>query len=277
MNLCRPYIQFLLLGALLLFPTIVPAQTLPSLPKDSRIQRGSLACGVRYYMVTNPSAKGYAHIAVIQRDTPLSDASREQLDPAFLSRMGVAPGEEGYVSDVDGSTVYHFRDVPFYRPEVVDSMLLYSFARVALSKAEQAVVVSGDIDPVELKKKIDIFSMLVPKMLVKENHRPDYVWEPSPAPSVQFRDGREAMVSVTYSCSRIPFPFMNTAQALVTDLFAQELRILLWHRLERALREAGIAYGDIGFTTLRSEDYGGDERYTVRVTVAPDSTTRRCA
>ena len=242
MNLCRQYSRFLLLLALLFFSTIVPAQTLPSLPKDSRIQKGSLACGVRYYMVTNPSAKGYAHIAIIQRDTPLSEASRQQLDPAFLSRMGVAPGEDGYVSDVDGSTVYHFRDVPFYKPEVLDSMLLYSFARVALSKAEQAVVVSGDIDPVELKKKMDIFSMLVPKMLVKENHRPDYVWEPSPAPWVDAYPSHSpvAEISVTYAGARVPFDYMNTAQAIVSDLFGEEAQAIVRHRLSRNLRDAGI-------------------------------------
>ena len=272
MNLGRQYFRFLLLVALLFFSTIVPAQTLPSLPRDSRIQKGTLACGVRYYMVTNPSAKGYGHIAVIQRDTPLSESAREQLDPAFLSRMGVAPGEEGYVSDVDGSTVYHFRDVPVYRPEVLDSMLLYSFARVALSKAEQAVVVSGDIDPVELKKKMDIFSMLVPKMLVKENHRPDYVWEPSPAPWVDAYPSPSpvAEVSVTYAGARVPFDFMNTAQAIVSDLFGEEFQAILRHRLSRNLRDAGIPYGTIGFRSLRSMDYGGDERYTVTVTVAKE-------
>lgn len=272
MNLGRQYFRFLLLVALLFFSTIVPAQTLPSLPRDSRIQKGTLACGVRYYMVTNPSAKGYGHIAVIQRDTPLSESAREQLDPAFLSRMGVAPGEEGYVSDVDGSTVYHFRDVPVYRPEVLDSMLLYSFARVTLSKAEQAVVVSGDIDPVELKKKMDIFSMLVPKMLVKENHRPDYVWEPSPAPWVEAYPSPSpvAEVSVTYAGARVPFDFMNTAQAIVSDLFGEEFQAILRHRLSRNLRDAGIPYGTIGFRSLRSMDYGGDERYTVTVTVAKE-------
>ena len=262
--------KVLLLLALLFYSTIVPAQKLPSLPTDSRIQKGTLACGVRYYMVTNTSAKGYADIAVIQRDTPLSAAVREQLDAAFLSRMGVAPGEEGYVSDVDGSTVYHFRDVPFYRAEVLDSMLLYSFARVGQSKAEQAVVVSGDIDPVELKKKMDIFSMLVPKMLVKENHRPDYVWEPSPAPWVDAYPSTSpvAEVSVTYAGARVPFDYMNTAQAIVSDLFGDEFQAILRHRLSRNLRDAGIPYGHIGLESLRSMDYGGDERYTVKVSVA---------
>ena len=256
--------------AAVIFSTIVPAQNLPSLPSDSRIKKGTLRCGVTYYMVSNPSAKGYADIAVIQRDQPTSAAPLDKLDPDFLSRMGVAPAEDGYLSDVDGSTVYHFRNVPFYRAEVLDSMMLYSFVQVALSKAQQAVVVSGDIDPVELKKKMDIFSMMVPRMLVTENHKPDYVWEPSPAPWVEMYPGAApvATVSVTYAGARVPFDQMNTAQAIVSDLFGHELQVVVRHRLARNLKDAGIPYGNIGFQSLRSMDYGGDERYTVKVQVA---------
>ena len=256
--------------ALLCFATSVPAQSLPSLPVDSRIRKGTLPCGVTYYMVTNPSVKGYADIAIIQRDQPSSAAPLNELKASFLARMGVAPSEDGYVSDVDGSTVYHFRDVPFYRPEVLDSMLLYSFAQVTLSKAQQAVVVSGDIDPVELKKKMDIFSMMVPRMLVKENHKPDYVWEPSPAPWIEFypADSPVTEVSVTYAGARVPFDYMNTAQAIVSNHFGDELQVILRHRLIRNLKEAGIPYGHIGFSSLRSQDYGDDERYTVKVSVA---------
>lgn len=240
---------------------------LPPLPVDSRIQKGTLPCGVSYYMVTNPLEKGYADVAIVQRDEPLSAAKREGLQSAFLGRMGITPGEEGFLSDVDGSTVFRFNHIPFYKSEVLDSTLLFTFAQVAASKAQQAVIVSGDIDVVELKKKLDIFSMMVPRMLVKEHHRPDYVWEPSPAPVVNIRPDGEAEVGVTYSSARIPFVHMNTAQALVTDLFGADFQVLLQHRLERAFRDAGIPYGAIGFRSLRSGDYGGDERYTVYVRV----------
>ena len=267
MFLSRHKYHIVLFCALLLLSRIVPAQNLPSLPMDPNIRKGTLGCGVTYYMVTDPSQKGYAQLAVVQRDEPLSETAREGLRGRFFARMGIAPTPDGFLTDIDGSTVYRFRDVPFYRPEVLDSMLLYTFARVAASKAEQAVIVSGDIDPVELKKKMDIFSMLVPRMLVKENHQPDYVWEPSPAPVVRFLPGNSASVAVTYAGSRIPFSSMNTAQAIVTDLFGIEFRHLMDHRLRRNFRDAGIPFGDIRFEALRSGDYGGDERYTVRVQV----------
>lgn len=262
----------LTLCALLSFSRIVPAQPqLPPLPVDSRIQKGTLGCGVTYYMVTDPTVKGYADVAIVQRDEPLSAAKRSTLKPQLLSRLSIAPGPDGYLLDTDGSTVYRFCRVPFYRAEALDSTLLYTFGLVAQSKAQQAVIVSGDIDAVELKKKLDIFSMLVPRMLVKNSHQPDYVWEPSPAPSVQFYPDGCARVSVTYNGARIPFPYMNTAQALVTDLFGLEFQVLLQHRLERNFRAAGIPYGSIDFHALRSADYGDDERYTVSMRVAQEN------
>ena len=254
--------------ALLCFSITVPAQpSLPSLAQDKHISKGTLGCGVTYYMVTAPQKKGYADVLIVQRNEPLSASKRDGLSSAFFARMGIGPGPKGYISDEDGSTVYRFTDVPFYKPQVLDSTLLYTFARVAESKAEQAVIVSGDIDAVELKKKMDIFSMLVPRMLVKENHMPDYVWEPSPAPSVIFHPDGEAQVSVTYSGSRIPFAYMNTAQSVVSELFGRELGVLIRHRLERDLKDAGIPHGEIGLRALTSADYSGDERYTVSVKV----------
>jgi len=240
---------------------------LPPLPVDKAIQKGSLPCGVAYYMVTAPAEKGYADVAVVQRDEPLSQDKKEGLDAGFFARMGIAPGPEGYISDVDGSTVYRFAHVPFYKAEVLDSTLLFAFARVAESQAQQAVIVSGDIDAVELKKKMDIFSMLVPRRSLKDVHKPDYVWEPSPAPVVRSTSEGPSEVAVTYSSARIPFELMNTAQAVVTGLFGEEFQELLRHRLARNLREAGIPYGEIGFRVQNTEDYGGDERYTVYVRV----------
>ena len=254
--------------ALLLGSITVPAGAqLPPLPMDPAIRKGSLPCGVAYYMVTAPAEKGYAEVAIVQRDEPLSQDKKDGLDAGFFARMGIAPGPEGFVSDVDGSTVYRFSRVPFYKGEVLDSTLLFAFARVAESRAQQAVIVSGDIDAVELKKKMDIFSMLVPRMSLKDVHQPDYVWEPSPAPVVRSSAEGPSEVAVTYASARIPFELMNTAQAVVTGLFGEEFQELLRHRLARNLKEAGIPYGKIGFRVLDSEEYGGDERYTVYVRV----------
>jgi hypothetical protein len=253
----------------------VPAADLPTLPVDRRIQRGTLGCGATYYMVTNSTEKGYADIAVIRREEAPSGESGRTLDPGFFSRMAIAPGPEGYMSDNDGSTVFRYRKVSTANQEVLDSTLLYTFGQMALSRSEQAIIVAGDIDPVELKKKMDIFSMLVPRILVKEAHAPDYVWEPSPAPYVVVSEvpgKKDVEISVTYSSARIPQALMNTPQTLATNILAKEYQTILGHRLERNLRDAGIPYGEITFSSLRSSETGGDERYGVAVNTFPEFT-----
>lgn len=253
----------------------VPAADLPTLPVDKRILRGTLGCGATYYMVTNTTEKGYADIAVIRREESPSDNAARSLDTDFFSRMAIAPRPEGYMSDNDGSTVFRYQRVATGNPQVLDSTLLYTFGQMALSRSEQAIIVAGDIDPVELKKKMDIFSMLVPRILVKEAHAPDYVWEPSPAPYVVVNaiPGKsDVEISVTYSSARIPQALMNTPQTLATNILAKEYQTILGHRLERNLRDAGIPYGEIRFSSLRSSESGGDERYGISVNTAPEFT-----
>jgi len=263
-------LQYLLAAilALLLQSIIVPAQSvLPQLPTDSRIKHGTLGCGASYYMVTDPVQKGYAQIALVQKGDSLTPS--KEVCPNFLSRMGVAPGPRGYLSEQDGNTVYRFHDVRFYNPEVLDSVLLYTFEKMAACHAPQAVIVSGDIDAVELKKKMDIFSLLVSRLPEAPEEDP-YLWQTRIAPVVRYSTEGPAIVSAAYTCPRVPQDDMNTAQALVTDLFSLEFKLLLGHRLEVNLREAGIPYGSIDFISRRSVDSSEDEEYAVQVSVAPE-------
>ena len=257
-------------AALLMHAITVPAQTsLPQLPADARIERGVLGCGAAYYMVNDPVRKGYAQIALVRKGEAPSADGVAALQTDFLGRMGVVPGPDGYLAEKDGSSVYRFGDVRFYRPEVLDSVLLYTFNCMAASTAPQAVIVSGDIDAEELKKKMEIFSMLVSRLSDVEEDAP-YEWTANPAPRVElFREGA-ASVEAAYAGARIPRSYMNTAQALVTDLFGRELGLLLEHRLQIAFREADIPVGGIGFCSRGSDDAAGDEEYAVRVKVAPE-------
>ena len=251
----------------------VPAAGLPTLPVDSRITKGTLGCGVTYYMVSNPSAKGYADIAVVRRNEAPSEEARKSLSPGFFSRMKIAPRPDGYMSDNDGSTVFRYENIAFYRPEVLDSTLLYTFDQIAQSRSEQAIIVCGDIDQVELKKKMDIFSMLVPRILVKEANVPDYVWEPSPAPvvTVNTEPGRKVSeISVSYTSARTPYQLMNTPQFLVTDILAKEFHAVVGHRFKRNLRDAGIPVAYLRYGAVTSFNSAGDERYTVTVGTSPE-------
>ena len=260
--------HILLSLVLLTFSRTVPAQVLPSLPVDPKIQKGTLRCGVAYYMVKNDDVKGYADFAVIRRGEAPTRESLEGLNTKFLSHSGIAPRPGGFFKEFDGSTVLHLDRVPVYDGNVLDSTLLVTFAQVAASRADQAVVVAGDIDPVEFKKKMDIFSMLVPQHFAGNGHGPDYVWEPSVMPSVVFHrspSGNRGIVRVAYASPRTPNDQMNTAQALVMGILSREFQTIATRRIERGLRDAGIPYGKLDFQYLNSTETGGDEEYAVEV------------
>ena len=254
--------------ALLTISRTVPAQTLPSLPVDGKIQKGTLRCGVAYYMVKNDDVKGFADIAVVRRGEAPSRNAAEGLETKYLSRNGIGPRPGGYFRDSDGSTVLHLDRVPVYDANVLDSTLLVTFSQLAASRAPEAVIVSGDIDQVELKKKMDIFSMMVPQQFVENSRGPDYVWEPSVMPSIVFKNrptGDRGVVRVAYASPRTPQDQMNTAQALVMGIFSREFRTIAVRRIERNLRDAGIPYGRLDFDYLNSTETGGDEEYAVEV------------
>ena len=229
---------------------------------------GKLGCDASYYIVKAPVKKGYASIALVQKGDSLTAEKRAGLSSAFLARMGVGPSRDGFLTEREGSTVYTFRDVPFYKKEVLDSMLLYTFYKMAQSSAPQAIIVSGDVEPtVELKKKMDLFSLLVQK-LDAPRPEPPYEWNPSQPVALDFSIGPES-ISVTYAGNRIPDVFMNTAQALVTDIFGLEFLVLLRNRLEKDFAREGVICSSVTFNSLRSCDYKGDERYTVTARIAP--------
>ena len=259
----------ILLGlALLTVSRTVPAQTLPSLPVDTKIQKGTLRCGVAYYMVKNDERKGYADFAVVRRGEAPTRAVEESLETAYLSRNGIGPRPGGYFRDFDGSTVLHLDRVPVYDANALDSTLLVTFAQVAASSAAEAVIVAGDIDPAEFKKKMDIFSMMVPQHFVENSHGPDYVWEPSVMPSVVWKptqSGDKGVVRIAYASPRTAQEQMNTAQALVMGILSREFRTVALRRIERNLRDAGIPYGKVDFQYLNSSETGGDEEYAVEV------------
>lgn len=252
----------------ILFSIIMPAQELPSLPVDGKIQRGTLRCGTAYYMVKNDEAKGYADVSVVRRGEGPLDLSAGSLGTAFFARYGVGPRPGGYFREQEGSSIIHWDQVPVYAPNVLDSTLLVTFSLVAASRAEQAVIVSGDIDPVELKKKLDIFSMLVPPQPPVTRSAPDYVWEPAVCPTLIMKadpSRAEASVRIAYASPRTRYELMNTAQSLVMGILSREFQTVAAHRIRRNLQLAKIPYSKLTTRYTDSAQTGGDEEYAFTV------------
>ena len=226
----RSGIKYLFICALLLLAKVVPAGALPVLPRDSRVQTGTLGSGVQYYLVKNPEVPGFAHIAV---------ASRED-----------AP-------------VHHFPAVPVYKTASLDSVLVKAVS--LLSEGPKAIVVSGDIDPAEMRRKLDLLSILLPW---RETPRPDTLaaWAPSEQPVIRMArtaKGSLSRVEVCYEAPPVPAAQRNTAQALVTDIFSLELVYILRHRLEKELTGIPCLPPEVSYTGLSQ----GSPREWFRVSV----------
>lgn len=201
----RSGIKYLCICALVLLAKVVPAGALPALTRDSRVQAGVLGSGVNYYLVKSAATPGFAHIALAGKaDTP----------------------------------VHHFPAVPVYRTASLDSVLVKVFSLV--EDGPEVIVVSGDIDPTEIRRKLDLLSIQLP---YRPEAEPDTLaaWSPREQPVIRLArptPGALPRVEVYYEAPPVPADQRNTAQALVTDIFSRELVFILRHRLETEL--AGI-------------------------------------
>ena len=236
---------FLTLAALLM-TNPVPAQSLPALTKDERVQEGTLRCGVTYYLVKNPADLGHAHIAVAARAD---------------------------------SIVHHFRSVPVYKAEVLDSVLINAFSLLENPKLSQALMVSGDIDPVEIKKKLDMLSIMAPRR-PKGKVKAVTEWADVQVPVIRMTrsaEGEPSRVTVCYKAAPVPLDQRNTMQALVTDIFSRELVVIVRHRLEKDLREAGIPYAPLQIEYTGLGTGSPDESFRVTVTTPEENLDQAAA
>ncbi len=280
----------------LCFPITVPAQNLPPLEQDGSIVTGSLPTGVRYYLVSNPSYKGMVDIALVQK-AGSADESFEQrggtavfsrsaltdlphfgkVSPfAFMAGKGLWPGEQGYSSVGERSTLYRFDNLVLSRQgAIVDSTLLMVFDIIGrdygrmqddYSTDNQAIVVAGDIVPADILGKMNMLSLFVtghPKGV-----KPlDYQWHDLMTTSVVFPESDDVPPGVwaTYRYPRTPQSRMATAVPLVSLRYVRELRIVLDQRLRHALKASGVPFSSIDFTYEGSSSQPGDEAFTVRI------------
>ena len=228
------------------------AQSLPSFPAASGVVTGTLPNGISYYLVSNPSVKGRADFALVQKGPVREDVSRAALADLphfrnerpyqFLAKLGVGYDKFGYIRPTEASTTYFFHDVPVGQAAVRDTMLLMLFDVSETCPYEQAIIVSGDIDKQVVRERMNVFSMMVTSR-ARVPEPPAYEWNPSEGPVVRVvrtAPQDEATLTVRYSSPRTPREAMNTAQPLVTELFARELGIIVRDRLESNFRERGI-------------------------------------
>jgi predicted Zn-dependent peptidase len=297
-------IQIIVSVTAILFPMSMSAQEVPLMKADKSVISGVLPDGMSYYLVSNPSDKGSADFALVQKtgrlnvaDSTVSlpekvvDVSRDALaalprfgalvPQKFLTMHGAAAGPEGYVDVRDDATVFRFRDVRISDGKsVLDSVLLAvmdiadrantsgdEFVGRWYGPESQAVVVSGDIDAQEVALKLRMMSYMIPAK--EECERQEL--KDMESGQLAFlcdpcQDSRLGTVSLEWSSKRVPREYMPTVQPVIFDMSLDVLGRIASRRVKMNLEKAGIPFADVSYGRTGSDRTPYDDRFSVSVT-----------
>lgn len=281
-----------------LFPaTIALAQDLPVLTPDPAIRQGVLPNGMSYYIVANPSVKGCADFALVQKTgvktVPDSGSvlsvsvAKEALAslPRFgnvspqkwLVDHGVTTSQDGFINVSDDATVFRFNNVTVGSGKnVADSTLLLLMSivdRVSVaedgffkdwySPSDQAVVVSGDINADEITSKISVMSYMTPSL--PSLPRKEYEWVSSDTArfeTVVVPGNDVASVTLEWKLPRAPHEYMNTVQPAIYEKFVNELGYIAHRRIVKDLERRGVPVADVKWHHRSSAAGPREESFT---------------
>ncbi len=290
--------QIFTIAASVLLAINVPAQKLPLLPKDPTVSEGVLPNGMAYYIVANPAEKGVADFALVQkageltcRDSAaavraqkaLSLPNRLKKSPAeYLRHHDVRSGREGFAKVTDDATVFTFKDISL-KSNSLDSLLLLvmdiadranyiedDILKKWYTPADQAVVISGDVDPKAVTEKLTSMSYMIPAR--KQSVRPEYVKESESTYSTEAVAGKPsiARISATWSSERAPREYMNTVQAEIFEMSMNTLGAAVVNRIRTALRAADVPVAEVDYEHSCSSSHPYDDAVTVTAVVASE-------
>lgn len=278
----------------LLLAIILPAQELPLITPDPAVKHGVLPNGMKYYLVSNPSVKGFADFALVQKTgtgtvadsgSVLSvSVAKEALaelprikgvsPQAWLASHGVTTTAEGFINVSDDATVFRFHDVPLSAgKDVADSTLLLlmsivdrvsvtdnQFVKDWYAPADQAIVVSGDINVDAVATKIGAMSYMTPAQ--PSQPRKEYEWVGTDTAKFQSMTDPEAdltSVTLAWRLPRAPREYMPTVQPAIYEKFVNELGYIAHRRIVLDLERRGVPIADVKWRHRSSADGPGDE------------------
>jgi predicted Zn-dependent peptidase len=268
--------KLLLCVQALLLSIIMPAQGLPALKDAPEITSGTLANGVKYYLVTNSVAKGLADVAIVRKSNDIVSARKElsslphftdRLPYRFLSDKGVDYGHSGYIGSTPISTRFHFRNVPMIEKAVIDSTLMLSLDIIDGSQADQAIIISGDFDKGKILEEMKILSMTSSRR--KGINTPYlYKWvslDTLKCSRIDPANKEISSLAVQYVSKRTPPEYMNTMLPVITRMYSEELGSIICSRLTDELRTVDIPVAGVDFKYVSSAQTPGNETYTFAI------------
>ena len=262
------------------------AQSVMPLPVDPAVVRGELPNGMTYYVATNPSVKGMADFALVQKTGASVVGNAQQclgaqdriLSPSvqtYFINSGSTPGRKGFVETTDKASIFKFQDVLLTRtPTVLDSTLLVLMGMVEqadwCAPADHALLVAGDVDAKAVADKLRMLSFMIPA--AQSDCVGGYEWVEQEGICVRrmpSQSSEVATVAATWRFKRTPKELANTIQPAVFNRFMTELGIVAQDRIRKVLKSEGIPYADVSFRYIDSVKSLKDETFTISVSVSP--------
>lgn len=249
---------------------------------------GTLPNGVKYYLVTNTTIKGYADFSLVQKgntDRAGAAASLTKLPHwgsvkpyEYLSSKGIGYDRSGYVHYNKAAARFDFRDVPVFDEAVTDSTLLAVFDIMQGYNGEQAVIISGDINADKTVERMQMLSLLVPERTPLKDFDP-YSWQSSDEILYEcgpFPDTTLAKIEVNYFMQRSSNEALQGNAPLVMKMFAGEMEVILRDRLSKGFRKEGIPLSEMSFSYSDSFEGMDDENIILGVYTDKKDLYRAC-
>lgn len=286
------------------FQTIVlVGQDLPKLPADPAVKHGVLPNGTSWYIASNPSSKGMADFALVQKTGTLQSDSTgcavttakdalaylpgilDETPQKFLTSKGIAPGRHGFVKVSEDATVFRFENVLMSDDKAVtDSTLLLLFRiidRISgtddefLSKwyspSDQAIVISGDVDVRQMESRLYYLSLMTPSF--PSFPRKEYCRTQSDGPLFRVVDDgnpyARPSISFTWTFQRTPKIFMDSVQPAIFDMIMSELGYMASESIRDNMKERGKPVADVLWKFVPGSMTPGDESFTMTVVSSP--------
>lgn len=276
------------------------AADLPKLPLDPSVAKGVLPNGMSFYIVSNPTSKGMADFALVQRTGRMTSSDIQAVEVAkdvladvpmigygispqkFFSSNGVSPGPDGFVRVDDNSTIYRFSDVLLsQKASLLDSALVVMVGmadKLAKSQNESkwystsdnAIIISGDVDSKSVISKLSILSYLTP--VSSSQPRDEYAWVGKDKPSYEIRKTSSALseVRVMWTAPRVPNKYVGTLQPYIQKMYMAQLGEIAVARIKSAFHQMELPYASVTHRHTSSSDVQGDERFMLKVVVAAE-------
>ena len=286
----------------LFFSVFSHAADLPKLPSDPAIVKGVLANGLTYYIVSNPTSKGKADFALVQRTGKTTSSDIQAVDLAkdvlahvptvgfgispqkFFSSNGVKPAAYGFVKTDDASTVYRFSDMLLsHNSNSLDSALVVLVGMVDklakkekdgkwYSTADNALIIAGDVDSKAVASKLVMLSYLTP--VFESQPRNQYAWTGSDNPSYEIKvvpSSGLSEVRTMWKAPRVPDKYAGTLQPYIQKMYIAQLGDIAVSRIKSAFHDLQIPYASVSYRHSSSSDVSGDERFILKTVVGPES------